>query len=235
MGWNPQLFPSPSQVFKSLGDLLRVSPAFDARLLIEAPLVSLARLCVGFVISIAIGAALGLAMWRFVEFDNMVGPLLLGLQTLPSVCWVPLAVLLVGGDEQRTLFVVVLGSFSAIAIALRDGLRMIPPVYQRAGLMLGADGWKLYRYILLPASLPALATSLRQGFSFAWRSLMGAEMLFMVMSRKGLGCVLELAQNNVDVGQVVAIMVVMVVIGMAADRWVFARVQKNVQVRFGLA
>src|SRR6185503_5271791 len=120
------------------------------------------------------------------------------------------------------LFVLIMGSFFAIAISLRDGLRTIPPIYSRAGLMLGARGWRLYRYVLLPASLPALTSSLRSGFSFAWRSLMGAEMLFAV-ERHGLGMLLSIGRDQSDVAQVVAVMIVMVVIGMVVDRFGFAR------------
>src|SRR6185369_5744518 len=146
----------------------------------------------------------------------------LGLQTLPSVCWVPLAILFYGLNETAVMFVLVMGSFSAIAIALRDGLTAMPPLYRRAGLMLGASGWKLYRYVLLPASLPAFATSLRQGFSFAWRSLLGAE-LILAVEHKGLGFLLATGRDFADVAQVVAVMIVMVMIGMLADRWIFAK------------
>src|SRR5205823_4137474 len=131
-------------------------------------------------------------------------------------------------------FVLIMGSFFAIAISLRDGLRTIPPVYRRAGLMLGASGWRLYRYVLLPASLPALASSLRQGFSFAWRSLLGAELLLMV-EHHGLGFLLSTGRELGDVAQVVAVMVVMVVIGMLADRFGFARLEAAVYHRFGLS
>jgi NitT/TauT family transport system permease protein len=100
--------------------------------------------------------------------------------------------------------------------------------------MLGAKGWRLYRYVLLPASLPAMATSLRQGFSFAWRSLMGAE-LILVVQHHGLGFLLQSGRDFSDVAQVVAVMIVMVVIGMLADRWVFAKIQAAIQARFGLS
>ena len=202
--------------------------------LVAANAISLGRLLAGFALSILLGGLIGLAMWRWTGLDQFLGPPLLGLQTLPSVCWVPLAILLLGINEQAILFVLVMGSFCAIAISLRDGLRLIPPLFPRAGLMLGARGWRLYRYVLLPASLPALATSLRQGFSFAWRSLMGAELIFIVQ-RHGLGYLLQNGRDFSDVAQVVAVMIVMVVIGMLADRWLFARIQAGVQRRFGLA
>jgi NitT/TauT family transport system permease protein len=204
------------------------------RPLLTSSWVSLARLGVGFSLSLVLGTLLGAAMWRFRAIDEFLGPLFLGLQTLPSVCWAPLAILLFGLQEPGVLFVLVMGSFFAIAIALRDGLRIIPPLYQRAGLMLGAGGWRLYRYVLLPASLPAVATSLRQGFSFSWRSLMGAELMLEATQWKGLGALLGIARSINDSGRVVAIMIVMVLLGMAADRLIFGPLQRAVQRRFGL-
>jgi NitT/TauT family transport system permease protein len=208
-------------------------PWFDSELLLGLRY-SGERLLIGFVISMGAGAALGMLMWRVEGVDKFIGPLFLGLQTLPSVCWVPLAVLVFGINETGILFVLVMGSFSAAALSLRDGLRTIPPLYPRAGAMLGARGWKLYRYVLLPASLPALAGSLRTGFSFAWRSLMGAELIFFV-ERRGLGFLLQTGRDFSDIAQVVAVMVIMVGIGMLADRWLFAVLQRRVQARFGLA
>ncbi|MBI5863494.1 MAG: ABC transporter permease subunit [Planctomycetes bacterium] len=172
-------------------------------------------------------------MWRYRFVDDVLGPVFLGLQTLPSVCWVPLAILSLGINEGSILFVLVMGSFFAIAIALRDGLRQIPPIYRRAALMLGARRWRLYRYVMLPAGLPAATGSLRQGFSFAWRSLMGGELIFM-LQRRGLGFLLNAGREFADVAQVVAVMAMMVLIGTLADRFVFARIERRVRVRFGL-
>jgi NitT/TauT family transport system permease protein len=234
IGWKAWQFPAPSTILDSFIDMLKYSPAQGGRPLIEAVGVSLIRLVIGFCFSIFLGALLGLLMWRFKTLDEFLGPLFLGLQTLPSVCWVPLAVLLLGLNERGVMFVVVMGSFFAIAIALRDGLRTIPPIYQRAGAMLGTRGWKMYRYVLLPASLPALASSLRQGFSFAWRSLMGAELILAVRYH-GLGFLLQTGRDFSDVAQVVATMIVMVLIGMTADRWGFAKLEKRISKRFGLA
>jgi len=234
IGWREYLFPAPSTIGRSFVDMLSLSPAFGGRPMLWAPLVSLVRLIVGFAISMAVGGLLGLAMWRFAALDRFLGPLFLGFQTLPSVCWVPLGILLFGINERGILFVLVMGSAFAVAIALRDGLSVIPPLYQRAGLMLGARGWRMYRYVLLPASMPALAGSLRQGFSFAWRSLMGAELLFHAVRWHGLGFLLQAGRDYSDVAQVVAVMIVMIGIGMAADRFGFARLQERVQARFGL-
>jgi NitT/TauT family transport system permease protein len=201
--------------------------------LLSATLVSGARAILGFVLSVLLGAALGAAMWQWKWIDEFFGPLFLGFQTLPSVCWVPLAVIAFHLSEKGLMFVLVMGSMFSVAISFRDGLRMIPPLYQRAGRMLGADGMRLYRYVMLPAALPALAGSLRQGFSFAWRSLMGAEMVLHA-DRAGLGMLLDNARNSENIAQVVALMAVMVILGMTADRLAFARLENAVRARFGL-
>jgi NitT/TauT family transport system permease protein len=213
-------------------------PSLASRLihspLLSANIVSITRLMAGFGISIILGAIIGMMMWQFKPLDDFLGPAFLGLQTLPSVCWAPLAILCFGLNESAILFVLVMGSTFAIAISMRDGLRAIPPLYRRAGLMMGAGGWKLYRYVMLPASLPALASSLRQGFSFAWRSLMGAE-LFLPADHHGLGFLLQNGQNTSDIATVVAVMIVMVLIGMLADRLVFGPIERRIHTRFGLA
>jgi NitT/TauT family transport system permease protein len=258
VGWRAWVFPAPSHVIDSTLEMLHIRTALGDPLrpgwplpeaaatsqaarrtpilgspLPSAILVSSLRLLVGFVVSLVLGGALGLLMWRYAFVNSLLGPLFLGLQTLPSVCWIPLAVLTLGISEASILFVLILGSFFAIAIALRDGLHQIPPIYKRAALMLGARRWNLYRYVMLPAGMPATAASLRQGFSFAWRSLMGGE-LVLAVHRRGLGFLLNMGRDFADVAQIVAIMAVMVLIGTLADRLVFARIELRVRERFGL-
>jgi len=253
IGWRSYVFPAPSHVLDGILSLLNIRTllgdpvtagwpwpksgavvgAVSHGPLLEAILVSCTRLLVGFTMSVLIGGLLGLLMWSIKAIDELLGPLFLGLQTLPSVCWVPLGILWFGINEKGILFVLIMGSMFAIAISLRDGMRTIPPIYRRAGLMLGAFGWRQYAFVLLPASLPALATSLRQGFSFAWRSLMGAELLFAAQYH-GLGFLLETGRSFADVAQVVAVMATMVLIGILADRFVFAPAEQRVHRRFGL-
>lgn len=256
IGWRAWIFPAPSHVVDAAFRMLNVRTAFgdpirsgwplpepDARArpagsILDSPLpramaTSGLRLLIGFVLSLLLGGLLGLVMWRYAFFDSLLGPVFLGLQTLPSVCWVPLAILMLGISELSILFVLVMGSFFAIAIALRDGLRQVPPIYKRAALMLGARRWRLYRDVLLPAGMPALAGSLRQGFSFAWRSLMGAELILMLQNR-GLGFQLSVGREFADVAQVVAVMAIMVLVGSMADRLVFARIESRIRERFGL-
>jgi NitT/TauT family transport system permease protein len=257
--WPAWQFPAPSHIIDALFELIGMKTGFGAALsahwpaagpadgrrdvaftgvwnipLIQGLAITGVRLIIGFLVSIVMGLLLGILMWRLKFINGLFGPLFLGLQTLPSVCWVPLAVIIFGLQETGVLFVLVMGSCFAIAIGVRDGLRVIPPVYQKAGQMLGARGWRMYRYVLLPAGLPAMASSLRQGFSFAWRSLMGAELMFMAVRNHGLGYLLDFARSFGDVAQVLAIMILMITIAMLVDRVVFARLERKIHKRFGL-
>lgn len=237
IGWREYIFPAPSHILRSFLELLNL----DARArgtFISSPLVvgigvSVIRLMMGFTVALGLGAPLGLLLWRSKLIDNAFGPFFLGIQTLPSVCWIPLAVLTFGINQKAVLFVTVMGSAFAIALSLRDGLRTVPPIYHRAGLMLGARGWRFYVYILLPASLPAFVSSLRQGFSFAWRSLMGGE-LVLIINPHGLGVLLDHGRNFSDVAQVIGVMIVMILLGMVVDRAILARFEHRIHQRFGL-
>jgi NitT/TauT family transport system permease protein len=254
IGWRSYIFPAPSHVLDALFRMEHIRTAFGNPIhtpgwprgpagvdlsgdtLAAALWVSTIRLAAGFFISLALGLVLGVLMWRWAWLDRFLGPLFLGMQTLPSVCWVPMAIILFGlsDNDIGIMFVLVLGSFFAFAIALRDGLATIPPVQARAGRMLGAKGWRLYWYVMLPASLPALASSLRQGFGFAWRSLMGAELVYVFVNSHGLGYLLEEARLGPDMAKVVAVMIVMVLVGMLADQWAFGPLERRVLARFGL-
>lgn len=261
IGWQPWIFPAPSHVLDATLNLLSVrtylseplhagwpwSGASDQSLAAPTSLFAILqsqivigiltsgyRLIIGFVLSMILGLLLGVLMWRYKAVDAMFGPVFLGLQTLPSVCWVPLAILTLGISELGIMFVLIMGSFFAMAISLRDGLATTPPIYRAAGLVFGARGLNFYWNVMLPAGLPALASSLRSGFSFAWRSLMGGELIF-VLKRHGLGHLLSTGREFGDIAQVVATMAMMVFIGMVVDRLVFAKIELRVRARFGLA
>lgn len=231
-GWPLKPDPGAEVMVDGAGDGGGAAHVWGSPLMVALPVSGL-RLLAGFAVSLALGLVLGVTMWRVEFFNSVFGPVFLGLQTLPSVCWVPVAILLFGINETSILFVLVMGSFFAMAISMRDGMRTVPPIYIAAGVMLGARKLRLYRHVLLPSCLPAMAGTLRQGFGFAWRSLMGAE-LILIVQRRGLGFLLNAGRDFADVAQVVAVMVVMVGVGMAIDRWVFAPLEKRVRVRFGL-
>jgi NitT/TauT family transport system permease protein len=196
----------------------------------EAILASLKRLLMGYGVSIVVGVPLGLLFGRVQWFDETLGSLALGLQALPSICWLPLAILWFGLNELSMIFVVIMGSLMAITLSVRDGVKTIPQLFLKASRVLGATNWKMYVYVILPASLPSVLTGARLGWSFAWRSLMAAELLYVNV---GLGSNLMMGRELHDMGQVVATMLVIVTIGLFIDKCVFGLLERFVHTRWG--
>ncbi len=223
--WPEFLFPSPLQVLQALVD------GFSEQRYIDGILVSLRRIFVGYGISVAVGTLLGLVQARWKLVDETLGSLVLGLQTLPSICWLPLALLWFGLNERAIIFVVVMGSLLSITIATEHVVKHTPPLLIRAAQTMGARGLKMYVDVILPAALPSVIEGMKQGWSFAWRSLMAGELLFVSM---GLGQLLSMGRELNDMSQVVAVMMVIVGIGLCVDRLVFARLGNSVRRRWGL-
>lgn len=223
--WNELLFPPPGQVFASLLQL------FSDGSMVEAIVSSMKRLITGYAISLLIGIPLGMLIGRVTLLDNTLGTLTLGLQALPSICWMPLAVLWFGLSEGSMQFVVVMGSVMALILSVRDGVKNIPRLYIRASRVLGATGWKSYFYVIFPAALPSLLTGAKLGWSFAWRALMAAELIYV---STGLGSTLMMGRELHDMAKVVATMIVIVVIGLITDRAVFGVLEKIMHRRWGV-
>lgn len=224
--WPPYLFPSPAQVAKSFARGLADGTLFIA---IGS---SLWRLLEGYAIAIAIGMILGVIMARVQWFKQTVGLLVLGLQALPSVCWLPLALLWFGLNEQAILFVVIMGAVFSIAQSTEDGVRNTPPVYLRAARNLGARGSQVYLSVILPSALPSVVSGMKLGWSFAWRSLMAGELLYTL---PGLGNLLNMGRELNDMSQVIAVILVIISLGLLTDRLVFRLLEKRVRERRGLA
>lgn len=224
--WPDYLFPSPRMVVRAL------SEGVANKSFLIGVAVSLKRIVVGYGISVVGGVLIGLLLGRSERAENTLGSLILGLQTLPSICWMPAALLWFGLSEWAIIFVVVLGAVFSIAIATHDGIKNLPPRYIQAAQNMGSRGWHLYLDVILPGALPSIAQGLKQGWSFAWRSLMGAELIFISL---GLGHLLQMGRELNDMAQVAAVMVVITVLGLAADRLVFSRFENSIRVRWGLA
>lgn len=223
--WIEALFPSPFSVLVSLWD-----HALDGSLG-RATGASVIRLLIGFGISLPLGVLTGLGLARSKWFKQVVGPLVLGFQALPSVCWLPLAILWFGLNERAIIFVVVMGSLFSITIATFDSTKLISPLLMRAASNMGVHGWKLFWRVVLPASLPAIISGARQGWSFAWRSLLGGELLTAGI---GLGNLLNLGRDLTDMPLVMAVMLVIIILGLAVDQLILTRLEEVVRTRYGL-
>jgi NitT/TauT family transport system permease protein len=187
---------------------------------------------IGFGISLAVGIPLGLLLGRVKWLEDTVGAVVLGLQTLPSVCWLPVALLWFGLNDKAILFVVVMGALLSITIAVRDGVKNIPPSFIRAAKTMGTKPLPLYTQVLLPAALPSILTGAKLGWSFAWRSLMAGELLFVSL---GLGHMLMMGRELADMSQVFAVMAVIIGLGLFTDRLIFGQLETHVRERWGLA
>jgi NitT/TauT family transport system permease protein len=191
------------------------------------------RAAVGFALSIVVGTALGLAVARVRMLRTAVGSLITGLQTMPSIAWFPLTILLFGFTEQAILFVVVLGAAPSIANGLISGIDDLPPQLLRAAQVLGARGPTLYTSIVMPAVLPTYLAGLKQGWAFAWRSLMAGELLVIIAKQPSLGNDLTFAREFANAPRLIAVMIVILIIGMIVDA-LFSAIANGVRRRRGL-
>ncbi len=201
--WPPYVFPTPASVFEAL----RIG--FSDHTFWIGIGVSLKRMLVGYALSVILGGALGLLLAQSDFLEETLGRLVVSVQSMPSICWLPLAILWFGLSEKAILFVVVMGSLLSISINVEAGLRNVPRIYAMAGRNLGAKGW-----------------------AFAWRSLLAGEMIFVSL---GLGQLLMMGRDLNDISQVVAVMVVIILIGFAVDGLVFRVVERNLRRKWGLS
>lgn len=223
--WPDYLLPGPLAVAADLLEGVR------SGVFVRGAVVSLVHLVVGYGLSLAGGVTLGLLLARFQALRDTLGALIVGLQALPSVCWLPLAILWFGLNERAIVFVVVMGSLFSIVLGVRDGIANTPPVFVKAARNLGASGLRLYTEVVLPAAFPTILGGLKQGWAFAWRSLMAAELLYFSLS---LGNLLQTGRDLNDAARVMAVMVVIVAIGVAFNQCIFAPLERRVAARWGL-
>ncbi|HEY2712591.1 MAG TPA: ABC transporter permease [Chthoniobacterales bacterium] len=225
--WSPVLLPSPVKVIEYL------QTAVSDGTLWGAILITVRRLLIGYVIGLVGGIPLGLMTARWNVLHDTIGTLSLGLTTLPSVCWVPLALLWFGQSEAAMLFVVVMGTLWSVVIATDTGVRHVPPIYRRAALTMGSKGFHIWLTVILPAAFPFIVSGMKQGWAFAWRSLMAAEIFVTILTGFGLGQLLHYGRELNAMDQVIAIMFIIVLIGLLADKTVFAPVERFLHRRWG--
>lgn len=225
--WSPVLVPSPESVGRYLWE-----SALDGSLA-EATLVTMKRLLAGYVIGIVIGLPVGLLTARFRFLRDTLGMLALGLQGLPSVCWVPLALLWFGQTEAAMLFVVVMGTVWSVVLATQTGVRNVNPIYVRAARTMGSRWLHIWIRVIMPAALPFIVSGMKQGWAFAWRSLMAAEIFVTILTGFGLGHLLHYGRELHAMEQVIGIMFVLVLLGLLADKLLFSPWERWLHHRWG--
>ncbi|WP_211319110.1 ABC transporter permease [Quadrisphaera granulorum] len=201
-----------------------------------AVLTSIERGGVGFVAAVLIGTPLGLLVARVRPVRTAVGPLISGLQVLPSVAWVPAAILWFGLSDATAYFVILMGAVPSIINGLVSGVDQVPPLFPRVGAVLGASRWALVRHVILPAALPGYLAGLRQGWAFSWRSLMAAEIIAIGGEMGfGLGALLQQGRDLSDMQVVMVAILAILAVGIAVELCVFAPIERGVLARRGLA
>lgn len=223
--WKPYAMPSP------LGALKKIRDLFSEPGIYISIYTSMRRIIIGYAISIVLGAVLGFLLVKFKYLDRNLKPVILGFQTLPSICWVPFAILWYGLSESAIIFVIVIGSTFSIAMAIEDAIRNVEPILIRAAKTMGTKGIDLYTKVIFPAGTPMLVSGLKQGWSFAWRALMSGEVL---SAGVGLGYVLVLGRELAEINQVMVVMLLIIILGTLVDRCVFRTIEKNIRRKRGL-
>jgi NitT/TauT family transport system permease protein len=224
--WPQVSMPSPAMVAESFAGLLQDFT------LIKSIGMTMYRLVIGFTISIIIGIAIGLAMVKFPGFGKTMSSFAVGLQSFPSVAWVPFAILLIGLNDLGILFVVIMSSVFSVMMSTYSGIRNIPPLYIQASRNMGAKGFSLFRYVMIPAATPSLLVGIKQAWSFAWHALIGAEIL--IAASVGLGHILLVGREFQLMDQIIASMISIFAIGLLFDRIMFSKLEDKVRDRWGL-
>jgi NitT/TauT family transport system permease protein len=223
------VLPGPADVARKFGETVQDGKAA------EAIWTSLSRGAVGFGMSLVIGSLLGLAMWWSRWLRAAIGPIVSGLQSLPSVAWVPAAIIWFQLSNAAIYTVVLLGAVPSIANGLLGGLKQVPPLFDRVGRVLGLSALGRVRFVLLPAALPGYLGGLRQGWAFAWRSLMAAELItYSPTLGQGLGQLLNIGRELSQMSLVITSITLILAVGVAIELLVFAPLERRVLNRRGL-
>ena len=227
-GWkSAAILPSPAAVFSDLW-----AQAHHV-LLWQAIATTLRRAVIGFGMALVIGVVIGALVSRIKPLRAAVGSMITALQTMPSIAWFPFAIILFGATTNAILFVIILGAAPSIANGLIAGVDYTPPLLLRAGHTMGLGRIAMYRHLILPASLPSFVAGLKQGWAFAWRSLMAGELLVIIMGQPSIGVLLSTFQDQSAMASTISIMIVILVLGIAVDL-IFTRVDAAIRRRRGI-
>jgi len=227
-GWkSAAILPSPAAVFSDLW-----AQAQHA-LLWQAIATTMRRAVIGFGMALVIGVVIGALVSRIKPLRAAVGSMITALQTMPSIAWFPFAIILFGATTNAILFVIILGAAPSIANGLIAGVDYTPPLLLRAGHTMGLGRIAMYRHLILPASLPSFVAGLKQGWAFAWRSLMAGELLVIIMGQPSIGVLLSTFQDQSEMASTISIMIVILVLGIVVDL-IFTRVDASIRRRRGM-
>src|SRR5215469_13607269 len=226
-GWKHFVLQGPSTVASYLWNFAQTGQLW------AAIGVTMRRALTGYLVALLVGSVIGLLVARIPPLRAALGSIITGLQTMPSIAWYPLAIILFTRGEVAIIFVMIMGAAPSIANGLITGVDYTPPLLLRAGRTMGLRGLNLYRYLILPASLPAYVAGLKQGWAFAWRSLMAGELVVSIVGTPGLGVLLNTYQSQSLFADVTAVIIVILILGIVVDM-LFSKADTALRRRRGL-
>ncbi|QOR67656.1 ABC transporter permease [Cytobacillus suaedae] len=224
-GVSESVMPAPTDVFRELGR------GFADMTLVYDLAASFRRLFLGLFIGVTLGIGLGILLAKSKTADETLGNLVLALQSVPSIVWLPIAIMWFGLNEISVIFIIVLGATFVMTINMRVGIKNVPPLYIKAAQTMGSGGIDLFRKVIFPASIPYAVTGLKLAWAFGWRALMAGELL---STGPGLGYTLRFASDFGNMALVIGVMIIIGTIGSIMDLLVFQRIERNVMRRWGL-
>jgi NitT/TauT family transport system permease protein len=226
-GWKALVLKSPATVLPELWQLVRTAQLW------AAIGVTMKQAVIGYLVAVLFGSAIGLLVARIPPLRAAIGSIITGLQTMPSIVWYPFAIILFTQGTTAIIFVMIMGGAPAIANGMITGIDYTPPLLLRAGRTMGLRGLTLYQYLIVPASLPAYVAGLKQGWAFAWRSLVAGELIVAIVGPPSLGVLLNTYESLSDFPQVISITIVFLMLGIVVDM-AFAKADLAIRRRRGL-
>ena len=227
-GFKSGILPGPAATLPDLWHQLHTAQLW------QALGTTLRRAVIGFALALVIGTVVGALVSRIRPLRAAVGSLITALQTLPSIVWVPFAIILFGATTQAILFVIVMTAAPAIANGLIAGADFLPPLLLRAGKTMGLRRLSLYRHVIMPATLPAFMGGLKQGWAFGWHGLIAGEVVVIILGQPSLGVLLSNDQDQAAMASAISIIIVILAVGIAVDL-LFNVVNGRIRRRWGVA
>jgi len=223
--WVFPAWPAPQAIFRVLVDNFHHA-AFRSALLASA-----SRMAIGYALVVIIGISAGLLLGRFPLMDQLLGSMAVAVHAIPGAAWVPLSIIWFGMTERAVIFTILLGAAGIVIVNTDTGIREVPPLIARAAQTLGARGIRYFWFVVVPAAIPKIVDGLRLAWAFGWRALMAGELFTSV---NGLGQLLNQVAKAKQLDQLLALMLLIALIGIAVDGLIFKRLEHAVRVRWGL-
>ena len=223
----------PRKLFPTLGDIAHAFVDLTmSGILPLHTLETVLRLLAGFALAAIVGVTIGVLMGRSRRAEDILLPLVSILAPIPGLAYAPLFLLWFGPGEVSAVLLVAFVSMFAVIFNSWTGVKAVKEIWLRSAQAMGADQRRMFRHVILPGALPYILTGLRLGLAQAWRILVAVEMLAAVPW--GLGWLIFGAREFLNTDAMMAGIVVIALIGLTLEKYVFQRIEDYTVVRWGM-